>query len=106
MVAVQQQRPTSKDYMIEDDNRPYQEPLPKTFNRQPEPEPDRFEGDIPDYFWPLAKGAFALIVGLMGVIAVRDMYMDKYSWILALSWTSTAVMGLAGIAYIDKNRAK
>lgn len=104
---VQQQRPQSvpkPDYLIQEEDKPFREPLPKTFERVAEPE--RFEDIYPDYFWPIAKGAFALVVGLMGIIAVRDMWYDKYSWIVALSWTSTAIMGLAGIAFIDKNRAK
>ncbi len=85
-------------------SRPYQEPMPKMLARDV---PDtRFDEYLPDYFWPVAKGGFAFLVGLMGLFAVRDMYVDKYNWVLALSWTSNAVMFLAGIAFIDKHRAK
>lgn len=95
-----QQRKTPEDYFIEDQNKPHPEPMPRAIARQPEP--DRFDEPETDWFWFGAYWMVGIVIGLMGACALKDMFADKYSWLLALSWTSTAVMGLAGLALIQK----
>lgn len=83
------------------DQTPYREALPKAFDRPIERE--RFEDYVPpDYFWPIANWVFGAIISLMGVCALKDMFTSNYNWLLALSWVSTACLGLGALAFIHK----
>lgn len=101
---MQQRKPTPEDFINQDTQeyeRPHQERMPKTLSRQPEP--DRFEDEQqPEWFWIFAFWAIMAVIILMGGSALIDMYKSSYSWLLALSWTSTAVCGAGGLALIQK----
>lgn len=102
-MAMQQRKPTPEDFYNADhqeEPKPHEQRLPKTFERQPEP--SRFdEPDPTDWFWFGSYWMVGIVIGLMGVAALMEMF-KSYSWLLALSWTSTAVMGLGGLALIQK----
>lgn len=84
---------------------PYREPLPKALDRPMTQ--DRFDDYVPpDYFWPTARWIFLLAVSLMGGSAIRDMYVIGYIWYLPYCWVSTLVAGYAGLALVEKYRAK
>lgn len=105
-----QQRKTPEDFYNEDtgyispvaQDKPYQEQLPKAFNRPPEPA--RFDEPVVDwtrYYWMYVFFMVGLILTGMGIAALLEMF-KSYSWLLALSWTSTAVLGIGGLALIQK----
>ncbi len=102
-----QQRKTPEEYFIEDQENqkeqgPYREKLPKAFEKPPEAARfDEPEADWTWYYWLFIYFTVGIIIGLMGVAALMEMF-KAYSWLLALSWTSTAVMGIGGLALIQK----
>ena len=84
---------------------PYREPLPKAFDR--DVPPNRFDDYVPpDYFWPVARWVFLLVMSMMAGSAIRDMFATSYIWYLPVCWVGTFVAGYAGLALVEQYRAK
>ncbi len=83
-----------------DYSRPYEEPMPKAFDKPPQA--DRFEEINTDLFWPLANWVVGGIITAMGVLTLKELLMGPYNWLLALQWVTTAGFGLAMLAMIQK----